>query len=384
MGHRWIAAAARTAICTLLAGGLLLVPACSKKELEGSAPAEASPVSVSVLTVGMEDLPVTVAVTGSLVSTTRVDVKAETVGRLTDFAKQEGDMVRAGEVVARVDQENYRLAVRQAETSVQVAEAGLERSRVLAAHNQSELERARNLMNSGGITDKDLRAAEAAQRDSQAQVLLAQAQLDQAHAALSVAQKRLKDTMILSPVSGAIEKKYVNPGAYVEAPTLVLTVVDNSRLELESPVPSAELGQVRPGQKVTFRINSYPGVAFQGQVVEIGPAVDTSTRSAKLRIRVDNASSRLRAGMFAEGEILTGIRKQTVVVPSAAVYRNEGTENGSYVFVVEKSRALRRPVRIGRETDSRLEIVEGLKSGDLLVSEQKIELAEGVLVQPGK
>jgi len=374
----------RTALITLLAGGILLSAGCRKKETEASAPAEASPVSVSVLQVQAEDLPVIIAVTGSLVSSTRVDVKAETLGRLTRFPKQEGDFVEAGEAVAWVNQENYQLAVRQAETAVQVAEAGLERTRVMAAHNQSELERARNLMQSGGITDKDLRIAEVSQRDSQAQVLLAQAQLDQARAALDVAQKRLKDTVILSPVSGAIEKKHVNPGAYVEAPTTVFTVVDNKRLELESPVPSVQLGQVRSGQRVTFRVNSYPGATFQGQVIEIGPAVDTATRSAKLRIHVDNSSGRLKTGMFAEGEILTGVQQRAIVIPSSAVYRSEGTLEGSYVFVVENGIAVRRGVRIGRETDSKLEITEGLKPGDLLVAEQRIELAEGVRVEPGK
>jgi hypothetical protein len=82
--------------------------------------------------------------------------------------------------------------------------------------------------------------------------------------------------------------------------------------------------------------------------------------------------------MFAEGEILTGIRKQTIVIPAAAVYRAEGTSAGSYVFVVEADKAVRRSVQIGRETDSKLEITEGLKPGDLLVAEQKVELAEGV------
>jgi len=374
----------RTVLMALLAGGILLSAGCRKKETEAAAPAEASPVSVSVLQVQVEDLPLMIAVTGSLVSSTRVDVKAEILGRLTRFPKEEGDLVEAGEAVAWVNQENYQLAVRQAETAVQVAEAGLERTRVMAAHNQSELERARNLIQSGGITDKDLRTAEMAQRESQAQVLLAQAQLDQARAALDVAQKRLRDTVILSPVSGAIEKKYVNPGAYVEAPTMLFTVVDNQRLELESPVPSAQLGQVRPGQRVTFHVNSYPGVTFQGQIIEIGPAVDTATRSAKLRIGVDNSSGRLKTGMFAEGEILTGVRQRTIVIPSSAVYRSEGTAEGSYVFVVTDNKAVRRSVRIGRETDSRLEIVAGLKPGDLLVAEQKIELADGVRVEPGK
>jgi len=372
------------ALIALLAWGVLLSAGCRKKETEAPPLAEAPPVSVSVLEVQAEDLPVMIAVTGNLVSRARVDVKAETLGRLTRFPKQEGDLVEAGEAVAWVNQENYQLALRQAETAVQVAAAGLERTRVMAAHSQSELERARNLIQSGGITDKDLRTAEVAQREAQAQVLLAQAQLDQARAALDVAQKRLKDTVIVSPVSGAIEKKYINPGAYVEAPTMVFTVVDNKQLELESPVPSAQLGQVRSGQKVTFRVNSYPGITFHGQVLEIGPAVDTATRSAKVRIRVDNSSERLKTGMFAEGEILTGVRQRTIVVPLAAVYRNEGTAEGSYVFVVENGKAARRRVGIGRETDAKLEIVEGLKPGDLLVAEQKIELADGVRVQSGK
>ena len=108
------------------------------------------------------------------------------------------------------------------------------------------------------------------------------------------------------------------------------------------------------------------------------------TRSAKVRIHVDNRSGRLKAGMFAEGEILTGVQQQAIVVPAAAVYRSEGTSEGSYVFVVENGKAVRRNVRIGRETDAKLEITEGLKPGDLLVAEQKIELADGVRVEAGK
>jgi RND family efflux transporter MFP subunit len=374
----------RAALITLMSGGMLLSAGCRKKETEASAPIEASPVTVNVLQIQAQDLPISIAVTGNLVSRTRVDVKAEIIGRLARFPKQEGDSVEAGEAVAWVNPENYQLAVRQAEAAVQVADAGMERTRVMAAHAQSELERARNLIQSGGITDRDLRAAEVSQRDSQAQVTLAQAQLDQARAALDVAQKKLKDTVILSPVPGAIEKKFVNPGGYVEAPTMLFTVVDNQQLELESPVPSAQLGQVRSGQRVSFRVNSFPGVAFQGQVIEIGPVVDTLNRSAKLRIHVDNSSGRLKAGMFAEGEILTGVLQRTVVIPSVAVYRSGSASEGSFVFVVESGKAVRRNVRIGRETDSKLEIVEGLKPGDLLVAEQKIELAEGVRVEPGK
>jgi membrane fusion protein (multidrug efflux system) len=88
--------------------------------------------------------------------------------------------------------------------------------------------------------------------------------------------------------------------------------------------------------------------------------------------------------MFAQGEILTGVQQQAVVIPAVAVYRGAGAGAESYVFVADNGKASRRVVRVGRETDGKLEITEGLKPGDLLVAEQRIELADGVKVTPGK
>jgi len=281
-----------------------------------------------------------------------------------------------------VDDENYKLAVQQAESVVQVAQAGLERAKVMETHNRSELERAQNLLRSGGITDKDLKAAQLADQDARAQVSLAAAQLAQAQAALAVARKHLRDTVIHSPVSGQIQHRFVNPGAYVEAPTEVFTVVDNRRLELESPVATAELAPIRAGQRATFRVNAYPEATFEGRVIEVSPAVEAETRSAKVRIRVDNPAGRLRAGMFAEGQILTGVTAQAIVVPAAAVYRDDRSAQTAFLYVAENNRAVRRKVRIGRELDGKLEIVEGLKPGDILLAEQSIEIAEGVRVEP--
>jgi membrane fusion protein (multidrug efflux system) len=374
----------RNAAVALLAAFVLLPAGCRKRDTQAAVAREAPAIPVTVIRVQSEPFSLTVPVTGTLVSNTRVDVKAETIGRLVKFPKQEGDSVAAGEAVAWVDQENYQLAVRQAETAVQVAEAALARTRVMAAHNQTELDRARSLIKSGGITEQDLQMAQVTERDGQAQVSLAEAQLAQARAALGVAQKRLRDTAILAPVAGVIERKFVNAGAYVEAPTQLLTIVDNQRLELESPVPSSQLDQLRSGQTVTFRVNSYPGAVFEGRVIEINPAVDTQTRAALVRIRVNNAAGKLKTGMFAEGEILTGVEPRAIVVPAGAVYRSGGTAQESYVFVVVDGKAVRRGVRLGREQDSKLEIQDGLKAGDLLVAEQRIELAEGVRVEPGK
>jgi RND family efflux transporter MFP subunit len=365
--------------CGLLT--LTLLSGCRSQEAHTANVKAVPPVTASVLRIQPESFAATVTVTGTLVSRTRVDVKAEIIGRVVRFDKEEGDPVKAGEPIVWVNDENYQLAVRQAQTVVEVAVAALERARVQEAHARSELERAQNLIVSGGITDKDLKAAQVAEQDARAQVSLAAAQLEQSKASLEVARKRLRDAIIHAPVAGEIQKKFLNVGAYVEAPTALFTIVDNRRLELEAPVASSDLAPIREGQRVTFAVNSYPGVAFEGRVVEISPAVEAETRSAKVRIQVPNSSSKLKSGMFAEGEIQTGVTKQAIVIPASAVYRDDRSAKSSFVFVVENSKAARRAVRIGRERDSKLEIVEGLKPGDMLIAEQSIELAEGVPVQ---
>jgi RND family efflux transporter MFP subunit len=371
-------------LLALVALVALLPAGCGRKTAGASVKAEDVALSVKAVRIETQALPLTVVVTGSLVSNTSVDVKAETTGRLLRFAKQEGDAVSAGEVVASVDEENYKIAVRQAQAAVQVADAALARTRVLAAHAKSELARSENLVRSGGITEKDMEAAQLADRDAQAQVAVADAQLAQARAAQDMADKRLRDAAVRAPVGGVIQRKYINPGAYVEPPTMVFSIVDNRQLELESPVPAALLGQIRAGQRVTFTVNSYPGAKFEGRVAEINPAVDALARSAKVRVRVDNAGGKLKTGMFVEGEIQTGVAQQAVVVPAGAVYRSATPGQDSYVFLVDGGKAVRRSVQLGRETDNRLEITSGLKPGDALIAEQRIELAEGVRVEAGK
>ena len=362
--------------------GAAMLPACRKQQARSLAADDPPPVVAAVITVASESYPITIPVTGTLVSHTRVDVKAEVIGHIARFDKEEGERVEAGEPVVWVDDENSRLAERQAKTAVDSAEAALDRARLIEDHSKVELERAGNLVKSGGITDKDLKAAQLACRDATAQVALAEAQTEQMRAALAVAQKRVRDTVIYAPVAGEIQRKVLNKGSYVEAPTHIFTIVDNCRLELESPVPSADLASVRPGQAVTFRVNSYPEAKFAGRVIEINPSVEEQTRAAKVRIQVANSGGKLKAGMFAEGEILTGITAGAIVIPASAVYRDDRSAKSAYVFTLSDGKAVRCNVRIGHERDSSLEIIEGLHTGEELIAEQSIEIAEGVRVQP--
>ena len=365
----------------LLVFTCLVFTACRKEESVQATAMEGAPVEVAVVQVRSEPFSSTVPITGTLVSLAAVDVKAETAGRVIRFDRMEGDPVRAGETVVWLDRERAELALRQAETTVQVAEATLARTRIIESYNCQELERARNLVTSGGITDRDLKAASVTEQEGHAQVNLAKAQLDQAQALLAAAQKQVRDCQVQAPVSGMIQKKVANPGAYVEAQAVLFSLVDNRKLELEAPVASSDLAPIKPGQKVSFWISSYGEEAFDGRVREISPAVDSASRAAFVRIPVDNRCGKLKAGMFAQGEILVGTQPEAVTVPMSAVYRDDTSSDRAFTYVVENDKAVRRTVRLGQERSLKFQVSEGLKPGDLVISERSIELAEGVRVK---
>ncbi len=362
-----------------LAAAVLLSSTCSN-DSANSASNSMPALPVHVARIQPQRLDKTLDTTGSLVSSVAVGVKTEFAGRLVEMLKQEGDRVSQGELVARLDDVNARLAAEQARAALDVARATLERARVAERHARAEFERAQNLLKSGGITDQGFQTATVAAQDARAQVQLALAQVDQATQALAMAEKHLRDCRIVAPISGEVERKLMNPGSWVDGNTLIYRLVDNQRLELETYAASADLGQIAKGQKIHFTVAAYPDEVFEARIIAVGAAVDPQNRSAVVRAAVPNPSGRLKAGMFAKGEIVTGTKLDAVVVPSTALWRRSG--QAPYVYVVEQSKARKREVRTGQEEAGGIEILAGLKGGETVVTDQNLELAEGVVVSP--
>ena len=358
---------------------LLLLAACTSDPARPAATATAS-LAVRVVRVEARPLELGVNVTGSLVSSVAVDVKTEFAGRLISLLKQEGDRVSRGELVAQMEEVSAKLSVGQARATLEVAQATLDRVKVAEEHARRELDRAQNLLKSGGITDRDFQAAETAARDAQAQVNLAHAQVEQARQTTAQAEKHLNDCRILSPISGEVERKFVNPGSWLDGNALVYHLVDNQRLELETYVASTELAPLTKGQKIRFTVAAFPDQEFDASVLAISPAVQLQNRSVLVRAAVPNPSGRLKGGMFAKGRIITGTRPSTVVIPADAVWRRAGQP--SYVYLVDQNRARRREVKLGLEQPQGFEIASGLNDGEVVVAEQNLELADGVNLTP--
>jgi membrane fusion protein (multidrug efflux system) len=357
----------------------LLLAACSKNPGNSAATAPVF-VAVRVAQVKTQPLDETLDVTGSLVSSVAVDVKTEFAGRVVSMLKQEGDRVRKGELLAQLDDANSRLAVAQARANLEVTQAALDRTKVGEDHARTEQERAQNLLKSGGITDRDFQTAQVAARDTRAQVRLAEAQVEQSRQALALAEKHLSDCRIISPINGEVERKYPNPGSWVDGNALVYRLVDNQRLELQTYVASSDLARVKKGQTVRFSVATYPDEVFEARILTVSAAVESQNRSAAVRAAVPNPGGKLKAGMFVKGKIVTGTKPDAILVPANALWRRVG--EAPYVYVVEQNKARRREVKTGQEEPQGIEILEGLRSGEQVVVEQNLELADGVSVAP--
>jgi membrane fusion protein (multidrug efflux system) len=365
----------------LAAAGLgalsLALASCSKEAAKSAAP---PPLSVRVARVEPRPLEIALEITGSLASSVAVEVRTEFAGRVVSMLKNQGDRVGKGELLVELDDADARLSLEQARAALKVAEATVARVRVAEEHAANEFERARNLLKSGGITDRDFQAAQMTERDSHAQVKLAEAQVDQARQAVALAEKHWRDCRIVSPITGEVETKFVNAGGWMDGSALLYRLVDNQRLELETFVASSDLASVKKGQTIRFHVAAYAGEEFEARITNLSAAVDVLNRSAQIRAAVPNPQGRLQAGMFVKGRIVTGIKPNTIVLARDAVWRRAG--QAPYVFVVENNQARRRDVKLGSEDPGGIEISEGLRGGEVVVLEQNLELADGVAVAP--
>jgi RND family efflux transporter MFP subunit len=370
----------QSAILTMVAlvsAGLFAFSSCTKKETVQAAP---PPLTVRVVEAEERPLDLGLDVTGSLVSSAAVEVKNEFAGRLVATLKNDGDRVMKGELLAQLDDVDARLALAQARAVLEVAEAAVVRAQVAEEHASNEFARAKNLLKSGGITDRDFQAAQMTEKDTHAQVKLASAQVEQARQAVAIAEKRLQDCLILSPITGEVERRLVNPGGWLDGSQLLYRLVDNQRLEIETFVASSDLAQVKLGQTIRFGVATYPTGLFEGRINRISAAVDAMNRSAPVRAAVANPGGKLKAGMFAKGRLITGIKPKAIVLAANAVWRRSG--QAPFVFVVENNQARKRDVQLGHEAAGEIEVTEGLHGGDTVILEQNLELADGVPVAP--
>jgi membrane fusion protein (multidrug efflux system) len=303
----------------------------------------------------------TLPLTGSLTPFTEATVKAKVAGELVAVPVREGEPVKRGQVLARIDQTEVQARVAARRADVSAARAQLD----WAGKNRTTQ---KALLEKGFI-------AQTAYDNVQSNFEVAVARLRAAEAELVVAQKALGDSVLLAPFDGIVSLRHAQAGERVALDAKVVSVVDLSRLQLEAAVPASEIGRLQVGQPVAFRVDGFGAQSFAGRIDRISPATVSGSRSINVYAVIDNPQGVLRSGLFAQGAVSLERIEGALVVPASAV-REELGRNTVYALVDGAVR--RRAVTIGpADAADRVQVLEGLAPGDRIVRANLGTLREG-------
>ncbi|NOZ57306.1 MAG: efflux RND transporter periplasmic adaptor subunit, partial [Calditrichaeota bacterium] len=305
---------------------------------------------VRVVPAAVKAIAQTLKHTGQVQAWRVANVGPEIGGRIARIYVQEGDWVKKGQVLAELDTRSMRLQKEQAEAAVAVAKANLETA-------QRTWERISRLHEQGMVTDQDFEKAELGLKS-------AKAQLQQAKAALHLAEYQLDVAIMKAPFDGVVTGKWHEEGDVVN-PMMglagrgsgVLTVVDPTRVKVTVQLPPSEVALVRKGQKAFLEVATKPGTRFYGEVTWVNPGADPGSKTFSAQIVCKNPGLAIKPGVFADVTIVVQEHSQAIVVPRVAVLGD------SVVFVVENNVAKERRVRVGLKNKDEVELLDGVRPG---------------------
>lgn len=309
------------------------------------APADTARPALTVSTAQPQrsSLPLRLAANGNVAAWQEASIGAESNGlRLDEVLVNVGDVVKAGQVLARFASEMVQADVAQARASLLEAQA-------VAAEAAANAERARSLQTTGALSQQQIQQFTTAAQTAQARV-------ESARALLQTQELRLRHTQVRAPDSGIISARTATVGAVLGTGTELFRMVRKGRLEWRAEVTSTELARIQPGAKT--RITAASGAMAEGTVRMVAPTVDPQTRNALVYVDLPPKTD-FRAGMFARGEFALGSSDALTVPQEALVVRDGFT----YVFVVgPQQRVQQRKVQTGRRIADRVEILSGLEA----------------------
>jgi membrane fusion protein (multidrug efflux system) len=352
--------AASLIIVLLFLGCIFMSSGCGKNEAKAP---EEKVMNVKVSTVEQKSLRPYVETIGTLKPFEEVIISSEVDGIVKNLRVSEGSPVSKGMTLVEINETDYRLEVKRAEASLRQTEASL-------ANAKLEYERKSALYKEELVTKQQF-------DDISARLALAEGELDRAKASLSLAKEKLVKTKIHSPLQGAVRDKKVTTGDYVKNGSQLLWIVKSDPIKLSFTVPEKEVGKLKTGQDVMFKVDSFPDKEFTGRLSTIYPSLEERTRTLQVEALVPNHDAKLKPGLFAKVTLYTGQSKDLVVVPITAVIYEDSRVK---VFIAEGDRAKEKPVKIGSKYGEYLEILEGLQKGETVVVVGQNNLAEGVKI----
>lgn len=340
----------------LLTAAIATTAACGEKEpaAQQVSPGQRRGARVAVVEVApveVGSIARRVTVSGVVEPIRVVGINSQAAGAILAVGAQEGDVVRAGTVLARLDDRELRAQVASAEATHEMAKANYDRAARL---------RERQVITAAEY-DRDRTALAAAE-----------AQLQQL-------QTRLDYTTIRAPINGLVTDKKIETGDIIGNQARLFTLADIDTMVVRVQVSELDVVQLRPGDAASVLLDAFPGQPLAGRIRRIFPTADPSTRLVPVEVALRQEGQLVaRAGFLARIELALGNRENVLLVPASAIVGDAGS---AAVFIVEDGTAFRRMVRTGLNSEGRVEILSGIKEGDPVVIAGNNGLRDGAQVR---
>ena len=331
----------------------LALQACKKTD------ASAIPAKPETMVVGPENVAVVraeqirsgPAISGSIAPERMATIRAEMSASVVQTFAEPGQRVKQGQALAQLDATVLRDQQLSARSAVTTAQSSYDIAR-------RELSRNETLLSAGAIAERDVERARNA-------VLSSQGQLSTSRAQLANVNKQLDRASVQAPFAGVVAARQANAGDVVSPGTALFTVVDPASMQLEASVPADQLGAVRVGMPIDFKVNGYPNRSFTGRITRVNPTADPTTRQVKILASIPNVGSTLVGGLFAEGRVATETKSAPMVQMNAV------DERGLRPSVVRLRNGKIEKVEVGlgiRDAAAEtVEITQGLTPGDTVL-----------------
>lgn len=362
--------------------------------------------AVEAVTASRGALIETVISSGRVITPDRIVVGAELVGKALKVPVEEGDRVRTGQILAEMDAAEQAAAVDQARRALEeakarreqldqvarpVADQNLIQAEANAAQAAAEFERVKTLANAGFYNqsrlDEARRAVDGARAAREAalaqargnrpdgvEARLARARVEQAEAALAVAEAKRGKTVIRAPAAGLLVRKMVESGDTVTQGKTLFELAADGETQIVVQIDEKNLGRLTVGQSASVLADAYPDRPFAAEIFYISPAVDPAKGAVEVKLRAKEPPAFAKADMTVSVEIGVGAKQDALILPSDLV--RDAASAQPWLLVARDGRAERRPVKLGLRGTGRVEVASGLKEGELV-------LPPAAGVQPG-
>lgn len=346
---------------------------------------------VQVAQVARETITAKVSANGKIQAVKKVDISANLMGQVTRLAVKEGDPVKAGAFLLEIDPERAKASVAGLEAAAAAAEQDLATARARLTQARSDFQRAEANRAAGIISQSDYEQLRTALATTEAGAQAAQRRMEQSRANLRESRVSLSKTVITAPMDGVVTARRIEQGETAvigvqnQPGTVLLTISDMSKVEAELEVDEASIPNVKLDQKAQVRIDAYPNQVFDAVVTEVGgspllKATQNEATKFKVKVQLQNPPLTIKPGLSAQAEIFTGSRENAVAIPLQALVMKEikpkegqkpapgAPKEEEGVYLLENGKARFQAVKTGLLGELNVEVTEGLKGGETLVT----------------